>query len=550
MSETEQSHSAGLSDETPDRSLFSRRDFLGAAGAGGFALATGAAGLGRGGLSTSPRSTSSQSTGSIKKGGTFRVGLIGGSGSSETLDPNAITSSDLMTYRIQNVFSKLTDINHTGNYVPQLAESLEPNGDASEWVVRIKKGVVWHDGSDVTADDVIYSFKRVLNPKYSATLGAAAGDIPMVNPKGMTKLDKYTVRFKLLYPWVAFPAQVGQRYNAIIKAGTTHFTVSNFVGTGPFKLSSWSPGQSFELTKNPNYFMSGKPYLDGVHGISIVDDSARLDALLSGQVDAIEQVSTADATVLKSRGLRLLVSPAGPWDPIVMDCHRTPFKDVRVRVAMKLLADRHLMIETALQGYGSLGNDLFATHDPLYDHSIPQREHDPEQAVFLLKKAGFADYPFVLHTSAVVPDFVPSALVFQQTAKAAGVNVTVRQDPADSYWSSDYGFQALFYSSWGYRTFFPQWDQSYVSFNTYETNWTDSQAASANRLVKSAATTTNLSRQRALVGEAQELEWTNGGYLTWAFKNQLDGLGTHVNGMVSNPFSNLGWVPWDSIWLS
>lgn len=73
----------------------------------------------------------------------------------------------------------------------------------------------------------------------------------------MTKLDKYTVKFRLLYPWVAFPAQVGQRYNAIIKAGTTHFTASNFIGTGPFQLKQWSPGQSFVLTKNPNYFLSG-----------------------------------------------------------------------------------------------------------------------------------------------------------------------------------------------------------------------------------------------------------------------------------------------------
>jgi peptide/nickel transport system substrate-binding protein len=490
------------------------------------------------------------SSSTIKRGGTFRVGLIGGSGSSETLDPNGLTPSDLALYRIQNVFSKLTDMDHTGNYVPQLAESLEPNSDASVWVVKIRKGVHWHDGSEVTADDVIYSFQRVLDPKNKATLGAAAGDIPMVDPKGMTKIDKYTVQFKLLYPWIAFPAQVGQRYNAIIKAGTTHFTVSNFNGTGPFMLKEWTPGSSFLLEKNPNYFIHGKPYVDAVHGISIVDDSARLDALLGNQVDAIEQVSTADATVLKGRGMQLLVSPAGPWDPIVMNTNRGPFRDPRVRLAMKLVANRPQMVESALQGYGKIGNDLFAVHDPLYDSSIPQREHDPEQAMALLKKAGYADYPFVLNTAGVVPDFVPSALAFQQSAKAAGMKMTVRQDPADSYWGSIYGFQEFFYSSWGYRTFYPQWDQSYVSYNSSETNWVDASAKSAVGLVKSAAKTTDLATQRRLTGHAQELEWSDGGYIIWAYKEVLDGLRPTVKGIVPNPFSSLGWVPWDSVWLA
>ncbi len=528
---------------------FSRRDFLKTAGAGGVVLASGAVLAGCSTSSTTSSSTSA-SAAAIKRGGTFRVGLIGGSGSSETLDPNGLTPSDLAVYRVQNVFSKLTDMDHTGNYVPQLAESLEPNSDASVWVVKLRPGVQFHDGSDVTADDVIYSFQRVLDPKNKATLGAAAGDIPMVNPAGMTKLDKYTVKFTLSYPWVAFPAQVGQRYNAIVKAGTTNFTLANSIGTGPFKLTDWTPGQSFVLTKNPHYFLSGKPYVDAVHGISIVDDSARLDALLGNQVDAIEQVSTADAAVLKGRGMNLLVSPAGPWDPIVMNTARGPFKDPRVRLAMKLVANRQQMLESALQGYGTIGNDLFAVHDPLYDHTIAQRQYDPDQAMSLLKQAGYADYPFVLNTAGVVPDFEPSALAFQQSAKAAGINMTVRTDPADSYWGSIYGFQEFFYSSWGYRTFYPQWDQSYVSYNSSETNWKDSNAATAVGLVKQAAATTDVATQQRLTGQAQELEWSDGGYIIWAYKEVLDGLNPRVRGIVPNPFSSLGWDPWDSVWLS
>lgn len=548
MSEVEESRRGLRPDEAAGSTQVSRRDFLRVAGGGGFALASGATKLG---LATA-RSTSASSPRSrlVKRGGSFRVGLIGGSGSSETLDPNGLTPSDLAAYRIQNVFSKLTDIDHSGNYVPQLAESLEPNSDNSVWDVRIRPGVLWHDGSDVTADDVIYSFQRVLDPKNSATLGAAAGDVSMVDPKGMTKLDKYTVRFRLLYPWAAFPAQVGQRYNAIIQKGTTHFTVSNFIGTGPFMLSSWSPGSSFVLTKNPNYFLSGKPYLDEVHGISIIDDSARVDALLSNEIDAIEKIATADVKVLTARGMQVLVGPAGPWDPIVMNCNRAPFKDPRVRVAMKLLADRQLMVESALAGYGVVGNDLFALHDPLYDHSLPQRSYDPDRAKYLLKQAGYLDYPFVLQTAAVTTDFVPSALVFEQTARAAGVNLTAKVDPADSYWSAIYGTASFLYSSWGYRTFFPQWEQAFVSYNTDETDWTDSSAAKAQGLIKAAAATSNLTRQRSLAEQAQELQWTDGGYLIWSFQNDLDGLRPNVQGMVTNPFGNLGWVPWDSIWLS
>lgn len=525
-------------------SRVSRRDFLRAAGASGLVVAAGPS-LVREGVGAA-ESTAHK----IRRGGTFRVGIIGGSGSSEVLDPNGLTPNDLAIYRVQNTFSKLTDLDDAGNYVPQLAESLEANKNASEWTVRLKSGVEWHDGSDLTADDVIYSFQRVLNPKNAATLSAAAGDITMVDPKGMKKLDKRTVRFKLKYPWAAFPAQVGQRYNSIVKSGTTHFSVKNYNGTGPFKLVSWSPGNGFVLEKNPNYFVSGKPYVHEVHGISIVDPSARLDALLSKEVDAIEQLATADARTVTARGMKLLVGPAGAWDPIVMDTRKAPFTHPRVREAMKLLADRHLMIESSLQGYGQVGNDLFAIHDTLYDHSIPQRHFDPDRAKSLLKAAGYLDHEFVLYTAAVVPDFVPSALVLEQSAAKAGIKLKVRSVSADSYWSSVYGVDSFDYSSWGYRTFFPQWVQSYVSYNVDETNWKDASAATANKLVKEAASTTDVARQRRLAGDAQKLQWSDGGYLIWGLKNQLDAHSPAVRGLKGNPFMGLGWLPWDSVWIS
>ena len=198
-----------------------------------------------------------------KRGGTLRVGLPGGPASTDNLDPHLEGVAGFAQCYRQIVYSKLTDILPNGKFANQLAESMTANKDATVWTIKLKKGVEFHDGSELTVDDVIYTFRRILDP--ANKLSAARGNIDMIDPSGMRKVSKYVMTVKLTRPWSDFPAAVGQRYISIIKRGATGpWTETNANGTGAFKLTDWQPGQSYRFTANRNYFESGKPYLDGV----------------------------------------------------------------------------------------------------------------------------------------------------------------------------------------------------------------------------------------------------------------------------------------------
>ena len=169
----------------------------------------------------------------------------------------------------------------------QLAESIEPNKNATVWQIRIKKGVVFTDGSPLTIDDVIYTYKRILDPS-DPTMASARSNIDMMDPNGFTKIDNYTMTVKLTKPWSDIPSAVGQRYLSIIKNGAKGpFTVDTFIGSGAFKLTSWTPGAHYTYERNPNYFEHGKPYLDSLDIVGIPDPVARVNALVAGQVDCI-----------------------------------------------------------------------------------------------------------------------------------------------------------------------------------------------------------------------------------------------------------------------
>ena len=484
-----------------------------------------------------------------KRGGTLRVGLPGGPASTDNLDPHLEGVAGFAQCYRQIVYSKLTDILPNGKFVNQLAESMTANKDATVWTIKLKKGVEFHDGSDLTVDDVIYTFKRILDP--ANNLSAARGNIDMIDPAGMRKVSKYVMTVKLTRPWSDLPAAVGQRYISIIKHGATApWTESNANGTGAFKLTDWQPGESYRFTANHNYFESGKPYLNAVTLIGISDQVARVNALVSGQVDVISDVPASLVSSVRNAGLRAIVNPGGGWTPLVMNTNAAPYNDPRVRQAMKLLIDRKQAIKVARQGYGTLGNDLFARSDPLYASSIPQRKYDPEKARSLLRAAGQLDTQFVLRTAAAESDFVPLALVFAQGAKAAGVKVTIQTDPADTFWDNTWGVAPFTFSSWGYRGFFTQWLQSFVSYNAQETRWNDRAQQRASRLVYKEAATTDLKQREALAFSAQQLHWNDGGYIIPYFKQTIDGASKKVQGITPHVFPALSWYRFWNFWIS
>src|SRR5262249_46628453 len=148
-----------------------------------------------------------------------------------------------------------------------------------------------------------------------------------------------------------------------------------------------------------NYWGEG-PYVDELTLVSLPDDSARTNALLSGQVDAIQNLPLQQLAGVKSNpNLKVLNAQTGNWSPFSMNCQQEPFKDVRVRQAMRLIVNRDELIQQALLGNGRVANDLYTPYDPAYAKSIPQREQDIEQAKSLLKAAGQENLTVELQTS-------------------------------------------------------------------------------------------------------------------------------------------------------
>jgi peptide/nickel transport system substrate-binding protein len=485
------------------------------------------------------------------RGGTLRVGLIGGGASVDTLDPHAETlSPELSQSARQLSFSKLADMAPDGSFVLQLAESMEPNADATVWRIKLKSGVTFHDGSELTADDVIYTFRRILDPKNEA-LGQARGNIDMIDPNGLEKVDKTTVNVKLTRPWSDLISAVGQRYISIVKNGATGpWKVENFIGTGPFKLTEWVPGERYTYVRNENYFESGKPYLDGVVTLGIQDPVARVNALIAGQVDAICDVAASQAAIVQGAGLELVVNPGGGWTPLIMDTTAAPFDDVRVRKAMKLLVNREQSVEAVLQGYGSVGNDVFARWDPLYNADLPQQTFDPEKAKWLLKEAGHLDTIFKLHGSDADANMMPLALVFGQGAKQAGIKLEIQKDPTDTFWSQTYGKVPFTFSSWGYRPFFAQWMAAFVAFNDYETKWKNDVAKKAHAHVLEAASTSDPALKLQLAHEAQKLMQEDSGYIIPFFKQTIDARSKKVQGIEPHVFPYLSWYRFANAWLA
>ena len=230
-----------------------RRQFLqGLAAAGAFAGVGGLA-AGCGGSSSPAAGSSSSASAAKRRGGNLKVGLTGGSGS-DTLDPhNGLTYLD--TARAQSLYQPLLQLNTAAQTEFVLAEEISPHGSTSEWVIRLRPGITFHDGKPLTADDVIFTLTRIVKGKFTGSTSLGPVDV-----KGLKAMDKHTVLVPMTSPYGSFVDQLAYWYYLyIVPVG---FNPKQPNGTGPFKYQSFTPGQRSVFTKNPHYWKSGLPYVD------------------------------------------------------------------------------------------------------------------------------------------------------------------------------------------------------------------------------------------------------------------------------------------------
>ena len=498
---------------------------LGAGAALGSVLAACGSSGGGTGTSASPLSTAS---GTPKKGGSLNVGIEGGS-AKETVGPWSLLEGPQIALSFQ-IYNRLLEYTPDFKLENVLAESVEASPDAKVWTVRLRADVAYSDGKPVTADDVVFSYQSIIDPKNPQS---GATSLSMLKPSGIKKIDDRTVQFTLDTPNAIFPELLAYRENSIVRPD---FDPKNPIGTGPFVLTSFAPGQQMEFVPNPNYFGEG-PYVDQLTLIEFADPVARVNALLGGTVDQVTNLAATQAqTVTASPGYAVWDTDTGGWQPFTMRIDQTPFSDVRVRQAFRLIVDRQQMIDQAFNGRGGLGNDMYAPYDPGYPKDLPQRVQDLEQAKSLLKQAGYDNNLNVelVTSTAVGGGAVEAAQVFAQQATGAGVTVKVNKTDPTVFYGDNYLKWTFADDFWGTRGYLAQTTQGSLPSAPYnETHWKN---AKWQALVEEAFRTPDDAKRNALISEAATIEYNEGGYIIWSFTTLLDGYSDKLAGLVHDVF--------------
>src|SRR3954447_9343444 len=495
-------------------------------GAGGVAMAGAFAACGSD--SSSPSGTGSTAdAGAPQKGGDFRLGVTGG-GSKDMMDgQNIVIKPDQA--RLVSAFETLLEFDD--EYQLQttgLAESVEAD-NPKQYTIKLRDGITFQDGKPLTADDVIYSLQRIGSQKNGLTGFAATATMDI---KGIKKLDKLTVQLPLLSADSTIPQTLASYTFGIVPTGYEAFSgdASTQIGTGAYKLKSFTPGQQSVHERYDGYWRDS--YFDTVTITDFTDATAQINALKGGQIDAMTDLPANQVEAVKASGVEALISQTGGWIPLCMAIDLPPFNDPKGRQPMRLIIDRKQILEQLGSGYGTVAKDLYAPFDEGYFSDLPEREQDIEQAKSLLKSAGKEGLAVDLHTTNGASGMVELASVFASQAKDAGVKVTVKNDP--NYYGDAYLKLPFSVDFWGTRGYLNQVQQGSLPTSPYnETHWPPKSGKGSNfdDLYKQALAETDSGKRIEIEHEMQKLEYDLGGYIIPFFGSLIDGHSSKVKGL-------------------
>jgi len=368
-----------------------------------------------------------------KQGGTLRVGNLK---PAKAIDPiTSNTQAVLAATSITGEFLLFTDP-RDNSLKPVLATSFKPNKTGKTWTFQIRKGVKFHNGAAMTADDVVATFKRLSDPKVaSEALSAYKG---VLSPGGVRKAGPYTVVFELDAPTPSFPYLVSSTtYQAVVlpkgyQVGS--YEKSRFPGTGPYKLQSYTPGVRATFVRNPAYW-GGPQAFDQVVMTFYADSQSQILALQGGQLDLIPQFGYQEGRPLfRNSRLQVFQQRSAVHREIPMAVDSDEWKDKRVRVAMALLLNRPSIIKTLFNGLAEPGNDSpFARIMQATNTSVPQRKQDIARARALLQAANVTDLKTSLTTYRAyeLPDL---AVLVKNAAQVGGIDLTLDIQTGEKYY--------------------------------------------------------------------------------------------------------------------
>lgn len=470
-----------------------------------------------------------------RRGGSFKMGMGHGS-TTDSLDP-ATYENGLMTATGFAFGNCLTEIGPDNKLRPELCESYEPLNGGKSWAFNLRKGVEFHNGKTMTADDVIASINY---HRGAESTSAAKGVIAPVTD--IRKDGEDVVIFDLESPNADFPYLVSDYHLIILPAEDGKIDPTSGIGTGGYVLQNFEPGVRTQATRNPNYFKDGAAWFDDIELLSIIDVTARQNALLNGEVSMIDRVDPQTVSLLsRAPQVEILDLVGSLHYSFPMRLDTPPFGDFDLRMALKLAINRQEMVDKILLGYGTVGNDHpISPVVPFYAADLPQREFDPDLAAEHYRKSGHSG-PIQLSTSdAAFAGAVDAAQLIQASAKQAGIEIEIVREPKDGYWSNVWNKKGWCACYWNGR---PTADWMFASAYVEGTEWNDTawrntEAADRfNKLVVEARAELDSEKRRAMYYECQRLINEDGGAMVPMFANYIMGIGpgvTHGENVASN----------------
>ena len=462
------------------------------------------------------------------RGGKLTAGL---SGANSTDSWDGRTHSDLfMIASAQGcVFDSLTEIAADGSLKGELAESWEASADAKTWTFNLRQGVTFHNGKSFGADDVIESLQMHLGEESKS---AAKPIVEAISD--MQKITEHQVQFTLAAGNADFPYLMSDYHILMFPAGQIEDAIANGIGTGLYQVKSFDPGVRMVATRYPDHYKGDSAgFFDEVEYVAINDNTARMNALMTGQVDAINRIDFKTEALLKANpALRIQEVTGNQHYTFPMLSKTAPFDDVNVRQALKYGINRQEMVDKILLGHGQVGNDTpIGPANQYYAGDMEQLAYDPDKARFHLKQAGLDSVDIDLSASnAAFEGAVDAAQLFQASAAAGGVNINVVQEPSDGYWANVWLKKPFCACYWSGRA-----TEDWMFSTAYEAGvpWNDSQwdHPRFQELLLTARAELDSDKRRDQYGEMQQILRDEGGVLVPMFANYVQA----VNNRISSP---------------
>lgn len=442
----------------------------------------------------------------------------------------------------RHVFDYLTRTDARSITLPYLLDRWEVSDDLKTWKLHLRKGIKFSNGRELSADDVLFNFSQWLNTSLNSSL---VGAMDYLDPNGQEKLDPYTVVCHLNKPSIFLPEHLFHYAAVIVPASFGGDIVREPIGTGAFTLKEFAAGERCRLVRREGYWRNGAdgaalPYLDEIVMLQIDDPAKRIEALRTRQVDIIVEPPITVWEALKDDPrLTVTSTPTAATRVLRMRVDQDPWKDNRVRQALKYCHNRVRILAEALRGQGVIGNDSHVSPaQPEYVDVAPY-PFDPQKSKALLREAGFANGLTVeLVVSNEWPESLTYAQILKEDAAAGGFTIQLKPVSASAYWEqwTDWNLGITW---WAHRQLAPMMlaaaytrDASGKPVPWNETRWSDNEFES---LLHKAGSTLDLAARREIVGEMEKIMKERGSICLPFFMNVWQIYDKALQGVAPSP---------------